>query len=324
MAQPLFDLIDPHLLRMTLFKWLDLVGIVLWIGAIGFRLVVFSPVLKALRRPALESRLRREEAAYTEPALQGVLLYLLILHLATWVHQAEMMSGKPLSEIGPVLPIVLSKTHFGAIWEVKLFLLLFLFVLVRVRIPARDLLLFGAGLFLCVTGSLVGHPYTHGGERGAVLTDWVHFSAVSVWIGGLLPLRRMARKAASFMEPAPLALYLQLLIGRFSIVAILAVALIAASGAYNAALFLDRHWIFDFTYGQILSMKLLMAAATIGMGGISRFYLLPALSKAQDAAPLVVSDLERRFFRYLTIEVALAVATLLLAALLTQTAPPPP
>src|SRR3569832_2179327 len=102
MPQPLSHLIDFHLFRMTLFKWLDIVGIVLWIGAIGFRLLVFHPSLKALRAPTrnptdpqsadptkIEARLRKEEAAYTEPALRRLLVYLIVLHFITWVHQAE-------------------------------------------------------------------------------------------------------------------------------------------------------------------------------------------------------------------------------------------
>lgn len=324
MEQPFSNLIDFHLFRMTLFKWLDVIGIVLWIGAIGFRLLVFRPSLKALRDPEAEKRLEREEAAYTEPAMRGLLFYLLVVHFLTWVHEAEMMSGKPLSAIAPVLPIVLTQTHFGSIWIMKLVLLLFLFVLVRVRIKARDPLLFGVGLFLCLMGSLVGHPLTHGAQQGVVLTDWVHFISVSVWIGGLFPLQRLARKAAAWMEPVSLAFFLRILIGVFSRWAIVAVALVIASGGYNAAVFIDSHWPLDFNYGQVLSTKLLLAAATIGMGGLSRFYILPALSKVQISAPLMASDLEQRFFRYITIEIGLAVVTLFLAALLTQTAPPPP
>src|SRR5579884_259729 len=324
MEQPLSNLIDPHLFRMALFKWLDVVGIVLWIGAIGFRLLVFRPSLKALRDPETEKHLQKEEADYTEPALKGLLLYLLIIHFLIWVHEAEMMSGKPLSAIAPVLPVVLTKTHFGSIWIMKLFLLLFLFVLVRVRTKGRDPILLGTGIFLCLMGGLVGHPLTHGAHHWAILTDWIHFTSVSIWIGGLLPLRRLARKAASRMEPAGLARFLQSLIGTFSKWAILAVALIIASGAYNAVVFMDAHWIFDFNYGQVLSVKLLLAAATIGMGGLSRFYVLPSLPTSQSSAPLMASDLEQRFFRYITIEVGFAIVTLLLAALLTQTAPPPP
>ncbi|MBI3804897.1 MAG: CopD family protein [Nitrospirae bacterium] len=320
MAQPLSHLIDSHLFRMALFKWFDIIGIVLWIGALGFRLLVFRPSLKALRDPSIEERLRREEAAYTEPALRGLLVYLIVLHFITWVHQAEMMSGKPLSDILPVLPIVLTKTHFGSIWVIKLFLLLFLFILIRIRFRLRDPLLFGCGLFLCVTESLVGHPFTHGVAQGAVFSDWVHLTAVSIWIGGLLPLRRLASKGAVWMAPDRLALFLRTLIGTFSKWAIVAVALIVTTGSYNAFLFLDRHWIFDFNYGQVLLTKLLLAASAIGMGGVSRIYILPSLYRVERSAP----ELERRFSRLILIEVGLATVTLLLAALLTQTAPPPP
>ena len=204
MEQSLSHLIDFHLFRMTLFKWLDVVGIVLWIGAIGFRLLVFLPSLTALRDPDAERRLQQAEAAYTEPLLKGLLGYLLIIHFLTWVHEAQMMSGKPLSAIAPVLPIVLTRTHFGSIWIIKLLLLIFLFILVRMRINARDPLLLGAGVFLCLTGSLTGHAVTRPALHGVVFSDWVHYTAVSIWIGGLLPLRRLARKGAAWMDPARL------------------------------------------------------------------------------------------------------------------------
>lgn len=324
MEQPLSYLLDAHLFRMTLFKWLDVIGIVLWIGAIGFRLLIFSPLLKALRDPELETRLRREESAYTEPVLKGLLLYLIVLHLITWVHEGQMMSGKPLSALAPVLPIVLTQTHFGTIWAMKLLLLLGLFILVRIRIDARDPLLLGAGLFLCLAGSLIGHAVTHPALHGVIFSDWVHYAAVSIWIGGLLPLRRLARKGASWMDAARLAVFLRILIGLFSKWATLSVVLIVATGIYNAVLFLDRHWIVDFNYGQVLSMKLLFVAATIGMGGLSRFYILPSLQRIHASAPFTASEIERRFFRFITVEIVFAMMALLLAALLTQTAPPPP
>ena len=315
---------DLHLFRMTLFKWLDVTGIVFWIGAIGFRLLVFLPSLKSVRDRSAEERLRRDAADYTEPALKGLLIYLLVLHFLTWVHEAEMMSGKPLSAIAPILPIVLTKTHFGMIWAIKLFLLLLFSILVRIRFRVRDPLLFGGGLFFCLMGSLVGHPVTHPALHGVVFADWIHYAAVSVWIGGLLPLRRLSRKAASWMDPASLASYLRSLISAFSKVATISVVLIIVSGTYNAYLLLDGHWIFDVNYGRVLVAKLLFVGATIGMGGLSRFYILPSLYRVKRSGPLTSSDLERRFAGFLMIELTFAIITLLLAALLSQTPPPSP
>ncbi|MFQ5780268.1 MAG: hypothetical protein ACE5HN_05720, partial [Nitrospiria bacterium] len=75
------QLIDPHLFRMALFRWLDIVGIVLWVGAIGFRRLIFFPSIQRIHDPETRARLEREEASYTDPVLSFTLLYLFILHL---------------------------------------------------------------------------------------------------------------------------------------------------------------------------------------------------------------------------------------------------
>ncbi|HLG23167.1 MAG TPA: CopD family protein [Candidatus Manganitrophaceae bacterium] len=313
--------LDLHLLSMALFRWLDIAGVVLWVGAIGFRRLIFPAGLAVLSDPAKRQGLQREEAGYTEPVLFWALLYLFIVHFLTWVHQAGMMSGKPFSAIGPILPVVLTKTHFGAIWIVKLFLLALLLFLIRSGARHRDPLLLGSGFLLCLTGSLTGHAIRHGSFYPPLLSDWVHYVAVSIWAGGLPPLLRLARKSGRLLDPPASTRFLKELIERFSRWALLSVILILSTGVYNGFFHLQGRSITDTAYGQAFLLKLVIVLIAFGLGGASRFYILPSLRKMEEEKR-GASNIQRCFIRLVGAEIVFMVAALLLAALLTQTPTP--
>lgn len=323
MEQDIRDLIGSPLFRMVLLRWLDILGVVLWVGAIGFRRLIFVPSLKVVEDPAEKEKLVQDEARYTEGALGGLLVYLLLVHLLTWVQQAQLTSGAPILRIGTALPGVLFGTSFGRIWFIKLFLLGLLFSITRARIETRESLLFGIGLSLCLAGTLSSHAVSRGLLYSAGLADWIHYTAVSIWAGGLFPLARIARKAALCLSLPTLTLFLTRSVALFSRWATLCVMLILITGGYNAFLLSGKGPLLDFLYGRVLVTKLIFVALAFGLGGFSQFFILPALidmKVSPDEAALSV--LRKRFLYAITAEIGVVLAVLGWAALLTRTVPP--
>jgi len=208
----------------------------------------------------------------------------------------------------------------ATIWGIKLGLLGLLLFLIRSQATWRGSLFFGMGTLLCLMGSLSGHAVS-GENYVLVLTDWLHFSAVSIWAGGLLPLRDAARRSKVRLDTSELAAFLARLIEVFSIWAIFCVITIVMTGGFNAMIYLSPGGdILEEAYGKVLSVKLSIVSIAIGLGGISQFYILPRLKKIKASAKLVV--LEKQLYHVLTVEVIFVAFVLACAALLTQTSMP--
>ncbi|HIL35350.1 MAG TPA: hypothetical protein EYG28_08170 [Nitrospiria bacterium] len=307
---------------MVLFRWLDIIGVVVLVGSIVFRRLIFLPSIQILRDDEKRTLLEEAEFFHTERVISFALVYLFILHFLTLVHQAEMMSGSSLSEIMPVLPLVLQRTHFGLIWIIKLSLLFTLFVVTKFRLEAQPTLLLVLGLSLCLTGSLSGHAVSRNPFFGIIPSDWLHFSSVVIWIGGLFPLRWIVEKSARLLEPERLKAFLEKILTVFSRWAVLCVMTILTTGMINAVGYLGWRNPLNVPYGKVLLSKLLLVGIVLSLGAVSRFYILPSFRKIKAGNGMKGSELERRFRAVVTIEIGFAVLTLILAALLTQTSPP--
>jgi copper transport protein len=152
--------------------------------------------------------------------------------------------------------------------------------------------------------SLSGHQAD---DRGWLpsFADWVHLSAASLWIGGLLSLglvvwnERELRRAAFW---------------RFSELAGPLVALLVAAGVYMSfKRFPALNDLWDVGYGQLLLVKLGLVSIALSWGAFHHFVVRPRLDR-----PAVA----RRLSRSLVGEAAVAVSILLLAAILADTKPP--
>jgi putative copper export protein len=112
-------------------------------------------------------------------------------------------------------------------------------------------------------------------------------------------------------------------IERFSLMAMIGVAVILITGFYSVW----NSWqeipswelLTDSNYGNVLTIKLVFVLGTLFCGGLSRFYILPGLRKigSGDGSRIV-----RRFFAYLLVELIFAMGVLFFAFFLTQSTPP--
>ena len=276
-----------------LVRWLYFVALATMIGALGFRLVV----LRGLDvPPALEKRL-------LFLAFAGV-VGVLEVGIAAFLLRCEDVLQLPFGKFlyGDLSPISGGTRYGKAFIAMTLgFALVAAFVYLAwllertiMLAPALALaLLFTAGL------SLSGHDAVDPGSSWkSELADWVHVSAVSLWIGGLVALVAAVFPAAPGMRRVVLA--------RFSRFATVLVGLVLAAGTYLAIVRLPAfHDLWRYGYGQVLLVKIALVAVVVAWGGVHN--LFP----------------RARVFGSVAGEMTVGLAVLLVAAILTDSKPPP-
>jgi copper transport protein len=158
--------------------------------------------------------------------------------------------------------------------------------------------------------SLSGHDAVDPGSSWASeLADWVHLSAASLWVGGLVSLV----VGVWFVAPD---LRRQAFVN-FSALATVLVALVLAAGTYLSIVRLPHlHDLWTQGYGQVLLVKLGLVAVALSLGAAHRFLVKPRLATAGDGFLTRVGG-------SLAAESAVAISVLLLAAILTDSKPPP-
>jgi copper transport protein len=273
-------------------RWLYFLALALTIGALGFRLVV----LRGLDvPPALEKRLLVLAGA----GVVGVLEVGIGAFLLRCEDVLQLPFGKFL--YGDLSPIS-GGTRYGKTFVAMTlgFALVAAFVYLAWLLERRFLyapalalaLAFAAGL------SLSGHDAVDPGSSWkSELADWVHLSAVSLWIGGL---------AAVAVGWRALGLFRREVLERFSRLATMLVALAVAAGTYLAIVRLPAlHDLWRAGYGRVLLVKLGLVAAVLAWGAVHKW--VPRARVAKSVAG----------------ELAVAVAVLLLAAVLVDSKPPP-
>ena len=276
-------------------------------GGLTFRSIVAEPAL------------RNSVAGYA--IVQSRLLQLiwtaLAVTLATgfvWL-TLETMSMANLASVeavrsGAILTVV-DETQFGLVCEIRaaLVLLLGTCLLLNRFVPSRWVAL-ASGLALVAAIAWTGHAGSTLGQLGNLhlSADVLHLGAASAWIGGLVGLLivfAVGRRRSAF-EWVPLQLNA---VRRFSIVGIVSVAVLIASGIVNAWILVGSFRALLVTnYGQLLLLKVAVFAIMVGFAAVNRLWLTPRLVLASKSE----TEKDRRALSALTrntlIEFALALA----------------
>lgn len=162
--------------------------------------------------------------------------------------------------------------------------------------------LVGVGLSLAASGHAATAP-------PEVLTRpalFLHVVAVAFWLGALAPLAVMLRRSKQTALPV---------VHRFAGIAVPVVGILALAGLVLAIIQLESFAALVSTrYGVILSIKLVLVAALLGLAGLNRFRLTPALAPDNAAARLLT--------RSILFEGVLAVGILCVVAAWRFAAPP--
>jgi copper transport protein len=285
-------------------RWLYFVAFALVIGSLGFRLLCLRGLALP---PAVEKRLYLLAAT-------GVVAVIEVGIVAFCLRSANVLQ-LPFGKFvyGDLSPIS-GGTRFGTAFiamtlgfAVVAALVYLAWLLERAVLlwPALALSLgFVSGL------SLSGHGAVDPGSSWrSELADWVHLSAASLWVGGLVSLVVAVWLVAPELRREAF--------GRFSQLAVLLVALVIAAGTYLSIVRLPHFSdLWTESYGQVLLVKLALVVVVLGFGAAHHFVVRPRLAGAGDGFLVRVG-------RSLAGESAVAISVLLLAAILTDSKPPP-
>lgn len=209
----------------------------------------------------------------------GCLVAAMLAAIGWLALEALTMSGEPVSAaLRPrVVGTVLRSTQFGAVWLLRLALVLALALAAYVaargdarRTRATALLLAGAYL---ASLAFAGHAGAGSGRQrvAEVAVDAIHLVAAGAWLGALPALAGALSRERAPLLAAPV-------VSRFSVIGVLSVLAVAASGVANAWFRVrDPAALLDTDYGQLLLGKLALVAAMVALALVNRFVLTPRL-----------------------------------------------
>jgi copper transport protein len=145
----------------------------------------------------------------------------------------------------------------------------------------------------------------------------VHLLSVSVWVGGLAALVALGAAAWSAVPPDERSGLLRQVVPRFSRLALVAVAVVVATGTVNALL--DLASVSDLwhtTYGRVLSTKIVLLVVALAFGA---WHLRVVPRRLVGADPVATAS--RSFRRSSTAEVVVLAAVVAFASALVALVP---
>lgn len=282
-------------------RWLYFVGLALAVGGIGFRLLI-------VRGPQ-SARAQRRFFWVTGVGVVTVLE----TGITSFLLRGEDFLQLPFSRFlyGDLSPLA-SGTRFGQTFVImELGFALIAALVYLAWLTDRNPFLwvaFGLGLVFISGLSLSGHSAADAGHSWlSELADWVHLSAATLWVGGLVQLAVVVWPTSPELRTTAFR--------RFSRLATVLVALLLGAGTYLSILRLPHvHDLWTTGYGHVLLVKLGLVSLALTWGAAHHFLAVPRIER-----PGVTGTLART----LVGESAVAMAVLLAAAVLTDSKPPP-
>ena len=166
------------------------------------------------------------------------------------------------------------------------------------------------GLAAGLTATLVSHAAASG-DLGSVAVDYLHVTAISIWSGGVVAFSYVAMPSAANADPRQLGAT----IWRFSLTALVAVAVIISTGTWAA---FDRlvliEDLVETPYGIALLAKIVLLGGLLALGALNLLVWGPRMRRGLTSSA--------QFWRGVIGETALFAGVLVAAAFLTSFAPP--
>ena len=288
-------------------------------GVVIFEIVVAAPAFAAadgMLDPGI-SRLRSRWswlvwASLVVAAVSGAIWLVL---LASDIYAA------PIAEVwrdGGVWTVA-SETSFGQVSLVRLAAAALLAASLPMLRRSGERGLLSVGAVVLAIAILIGPAWTgHAGATPGVAgefplaADALHLLAAGAWLGGLPPLAMLLSAAWQGKEPR-WATVTAIAVQRFSLLGIVSVSTLLASGIVNS-------WyevgtlsnLFATSYGQLVLIKIGLFAAMIALASINRFYLTPRLA---------IAGTVRRLYRTSLAETGLGFAAVVVVGFLGAMAP---
>ena len=143
---------------------------------------------------------------------------------------------------------------------------------------AQLLVLIGAALGLALTAPLAGHTGEHSPSGLLLCSDTLHVLCMSAWLGGLVMLLIALTIVARRLRGPERTPLMAVMVGRFSWVARIAVAVLLLTGVIQSiALVGSFNALVDTDYGLLVLAKIALFTLLIGLGAYNQRWALPRL-----------------------------------------------
>jgi putative copper resistance protein D len=302
-------------------------------GLVPMLLLVIRPSFAAVEDPEAWRKGRSRFAGRLERLTQAALIASVLSTVLTLLLQAALISElSPSGEISSGAFSSVVDTPFGRWHALRLPLAAGLAVLLVGRVRLWSLkgaapgekspgavwwglwALLGAALLATTTFS--GHSTVAKPPALAVVNDITHLMFSATWFAGIIILAvalpdgwidRGASARLQLLAPA---------ISRFARVAMITITVVAVTGTLNSFLHIGRlDDMFDSTYGQTLSVKILFFIGILAFGGVNHYVVEKRLAVAH--ATGTEKDAVLVFRKTIAAELAIALTVMLLTGLLT-------
>ena len=169
--------------------------------------------------------------------------------------------------------------------------------------------------------ALGGHASSASPQGLAVLSDWVHLLAGAIWVGGLAQIAASWIPLARRTEAPVRRQAMRLVLARFGRIALPAFAVVALTGLLNGLIQLESPAaLWQTSYGRVLAVKLGLVGTIAFASYLHALRLRPRLLSSEAGGQPAA---ERRHWRLLAVEPALAIGVVAAAAALVAFPLPP-
>jgi copper transport protein len=303
-------------------RWLELSGWVLVTGIVAFGAINFQVLGR------LHPRLRREVVdRWRQAWFFGYTIALAGMVLGIWAQTLRVAGASSIAAPDiDSLADVLAETDYGRGWLVRLAIGVALLLLAglapRLLRRWQWALMAVLGVAALLTISRTGHAAGEGRLALAVAVDLVHFSAVSIWLGGLLALV-LALRALGRSEDEETAGAAAMLTRNHSATSLAAMFAIVATGVVSASFHIGGYRsLREEDYGVTLLTKVALLLIVLVAAAINLLVLRPRTRIFLRASDFSGAWRQLRSIGHVaTFEVGFAALILLASAILTVVAP---
>jgi putative copper export protein len=227
------------------------------------------------------------------------------------------------------LQILIFNSPAGTVWMIRIATSIIAAALAFVLRKAKSNVIVAAILVACAVSIFSNSMLSHNSAAtflptAAILADWVHFMAVSSWVGGLFYFSAVLYGA---LKEGNGAYNLALALPRFSLIATASLGVIGVTGLYMAWVHLQSFDSLLYTqYGNNLIVKLSAVVPIVLLGAYHQVKLHKAVvvmaTVGNGSYGQSGQDAVSRFGKTIKIESLVAIGVLLAASFLTITSPP--
>ncbi len=218
-------------------------------------------------------------------------------------------------------PLDVIETYFGIVWLARMIITIVLlgiwFSIDRKKILSKknQIPMLIASLVLISTSSLIGHGAASE-QMGALVLDYIHNLVAAVWIGGIIYFVFTLLPTFSQLKDTNREKMSLAMIPRFSVAFIISVGIVIITGP-TLMWFLetDVGLITESVFGQLIILKIAIAAIMVGLGGFFQLRVQKNAEKNYSSGKILVF---KKLKKSLKVDAVLGIILLGVVALLTN------